>query len=243
MLGIITAFKDMPRLGMLAVLAFLIAIFFAIVLHEMAHGWVAYWNGDLTAKFAGRLSMNPFKHIDPLGFLSMILIGFGWAKPVPIDPRNFNNYKKGMITTSLAGVTCNFIMACLGAILLAIYGTCTKNLDLVIYVGQVDITAAQYANFFVQYLLIYTITFNLTLMAFNLLPIYPLDGFRVVETLAKPNNRYVNFMYRYGSFVLLGLLLASNVLGRISPYLDLFGMYINLVQGGMMKLFNLILGI
>ncbi len=242
MFSIISQLKEYPRLAMLAVIAFLIAIIFAIVLHEMAHGWVAYWNGDNTAKMRGRLSLNPLKHIDPIGMLLMLLVGFGWAKPVPIDPRNFRDYKKGMITVSLAGVIANFIMAFLSACFLAIIVACTKNVDLNIYVGQ-EITATQYTYFFFSYLFRFGITFNLTLMAFNLLPIYPLDGFRVVETLAKPNNKYVEFMYKYGNFALLGFLLLSSLLGQISPYLDIFGMYISAVNNAVSKLFTLMFGV
>lgn len=242
MFSIISQLRDFPRLAMLAVIAFLIAIMCAIVFHELAHGWVAYWNGDNTAKFCGRLSLNPLKHIDPIGMLMMLLVGFGWAKPVPVDSRNFKDYKKGMITVSLAGVVANFIMAFLSACCLAIVVACTKNLDMNIYYGQ-DISAGQYAYFFFSNLFRFGITFNLTLMAFNLLPIYPLDGFRLVETLAKPNNKYVAFMYRYGSFALLGFLLISNVLGFISPYLDIFGMYINAVNSAVSKLFSLLFGV
>ncbi|MGN0771795.1 MAG: site-2 protease family protein [Christensenellales bacterium] len=241
MIYIITALADYPRLALLGVLAYLIAILFAIVLHEMAHGWVAYLNGDYTAKMSGRLSLNPFKHIDPIGFLLMLVVGFGWAKPVPVDPRNFRDYKKGMITVSIAGVVCNFIVAFLAAAVYAILLACTKNVDLTIYVGQ-EISAGQYAFFFFSYLFQYSIIFNLTLMAFNLLPIYPLDGFRLFETL-KPSSKYVDFMYRYGNYALLILIIASTLLGNISPYLDIFGMYINLVRKGVLALFNLIFGV
>lgn len=220
-----------------SIIAYLIAICFAIVLHETAHGLVAYWNGDYTAKMAGRLTLNPVKHFDPIGFLMLAVIGFGWAKPVPIDSRNFRDYKKGMITVSLAGVVCNLIQAFIAtafiAIMAAILGdTLTFETRNGLY---------YLAQFFVS-LLSYSATVNLTLMAFNLIPVYPLDGFRVVETLAKPYNKYVQFNYRYGAFLLLGLLLLSNLLGRISPYLDVIGLYMNAVSGAMSKLFSLIFG-
>ena len=223
--------------GFVAILAYLIAILGAIILHEFAHGVVAYWNGDYTAKMSGRLSLNPAKHFDPIGFLMLALIGFGWAKPVPIDSRNFRNYKRGMITTSIAGVVCNVIQAFLAmsciAILAAILG------DTVVFESR---NFAYYFVNFTVYLLQYSATVNLTLFAFNLIPIYPLDGFRVVETLAKPYNRYVEFNYRYGSFLLLGLLVLSNVLGYISPYLDILGLYMGAVSSAVRQLFSLILG-
>ena len=228
---------DDKLLGFVAILAYLIAILGAIILHEFAHGVVAYWNGDYTTKMSGRLSLNPAKHFDPIGFLMLALIGFGWAKPVPIDSRNFRNYKRGMITTSIAGVVCNVIQAFLAmsciAILAAILG------DTVVFESR---NFAYYFVNFTVYLLQYSATVNLTLFAFNLIPIYPLDGFRVVETLAKPYNRYVEFNYRYGSFLLLGLLVLSNVLGYISPYLDILGLYMGAVSSAVRQLFSLILG-
>lgn len=228
---------DDKLLGFVAILAYLIAILGAIILHEFAHGVVAYWNGDYTAKMNGRLSLNPAKHFDPIGFLMLALIGFGWAKPVPIDSRNFRNYKRGMITTSIAGVVCNVIQAFLAmsciAILAAILG------DTVVFESR---NFAYYFVNFTVYLLQYSATVNLTLFAFNLIPIYPLDGFRVVETLVKPYNRYVEFNYRYGSFLLLGLLVLSNVLGYISPYLDILGLYMGAVSSAVRQLFSLILG-
>lgn len=219
---------------MVALIAYVIAILAAIILHEQAHALVAYWNGDLTAKFCGRLTLNPLKHIDWMGMLCMLLVGFGWAKPVPIDPRNFKRYKTGMITTSLAGVTVNLIMALLSFGGLAIMANA-------IPVSSIEMfSAAYYAYLFFECLLLCGATFNITLMAFNLLPLYPLDGFRVVETLVKPNNKYVNFMYRYGSFVLIGLLLVSSLLGRFLPQLDLFGQLIRWLLTGFRKLFGLV---
>ncbi|MDE5654828.1 MAG: site-2 protease family protein, partial [Clostridia bacterium] len=107
-------------MAILCIIAYLIAMIFAIIGHELSHGYVALWNGDKTAKFMGRLSPNPAKHFDLIGFAMMLLVGFGWAKPVPIDPRNFKNYKKGMVLTALAGVTYNLIMAIIGTLCLAI---------------------------------------------------------------------------------------------------------------------------
>ncbi|MDE7215800.1 MAG: site-2 protease family protein, partial [Clostridia bacterium] len=220
----------------LGILAYVIAMLVAIVGHEMAHGFVAYWNGDKTAKFMGRLSLNPIKHLDPMGFGLMLIVGFGWAKPVPIDPRNFKNYKKGMVLTSLAGVTFNFIVAFISALFLAIFSKITENVIL-------DDNALSYFLIFISFLLQLSVTFNIVLMAFNLLPIYPLDGFRVIETLAKPNNKYVNFMYKYGSVVMLAILLISLVLGRFIPQLDILSNYINAVRSALIWLFDKIFGL
>ena len=227
---------DDVLLGFVAVIAYLIAICGAIVLHELAHGLVAYWNGDYTAKAAGRLTLNPVKHFDLIGFLMLAVIGFGWAKPVPIDSRNFRDYKKGMITVSLAGVICNFLQAFLATAFLAILASILGA------AGFEQNNAGYYFAMFVVYLLSCSATVNMTLMAFNLIPIFPLDGFRIVETLAKPYNKYVEFNYRYGQFLLLGLVVVGNLLGSFSPYLNILGLYINSVQNAMFKLFSLILG-
>ena len=221
------------------VFAFFISVTLAIVLHEISHGYAAYWCGDYTAKFAGRLSLNPLKHFDLIGFLMLATIGFGWAKPVPVDSRNFKDYKKGMTLVSLAGVTMNLILAIIFAMLLAIVQLILKaSYDTVVSVGFLT-----YLFLFLQYLCIYSIVVNLTLMAFNLLPIYPLDGFRLVETYAKPGNKYVNFMMRYGSLILLALVLGGNLLGRISPWLDPLGSYIQWVTNGIINIFSKIFGI
>lgn len=227
------------RLVFIMILAYIPALLIAIVMHEFAHGIVAYWNGDDTAKLAGRLNVNPVKHFDPIGFLMLAVIGFGWAKPVPIDPRRFRNYKKGMITVSLAGVVCNFLIAFVATGLFALYLFATKSAVMNMQAG----TAAYYAFSFFEYLLVYIVLINLTLMAFNLIPLYPLDGFRLVETLAKPDNRYVAFNYRYGSFLLLGLIVLFNVLGYISPYLDLLGLYMNAIVNMMNSILHAIFGL
>lgn len=224
------------RLVFVSILAYLPALLIAIIMHEFAHGIVAYWNGDDTAKLAGRLNVNPVKHFDPLGFLMLAVVGFGWAKPVPINPTRFRNYKKGMLTVSLAGVICNLLIAFVATGLFALYVFATKSAA-----SGIEIySAGYYAYFYFAYLLQYIVLINLTLMAFNLIPVYPLDGFRVVETLAKPDNRYIAFNYRYGSFLLIGLLVLSTVLGYISPYLDVLGLYMNAIINMMQSIFNAI---
>ena len=209
-------------LTMLVLLAYLIVILVAIILHEISHGYAAYFNGDMTPKASGRLTLNPLKHLTPIGTLLLFVVGFGFAKPVPIDPRNFRDYKKGMIMTSLAGVTTNFILALLSSI----------GLMLVLkFAPQTYESAnfAYYANAFFLYMFYYGMFINVLLMVFNLLPIYPLDGFRVVETLAEPNNKYVDFMYKYGNFVLLAFILLSYMLSYLGIK-DLFDMVQDLTR-------------
>lgn len=219
--------------------AYLGAILLAIIMHETAHGFIAMKNGDYTAKFCGRLSLNPVKHFDPIGFLMLAFVGFGWAKPVPIDPNNFRSFKKGMITVSIAGVITNLILATASAILLTLFLLLSKAIS-------ETIAASLFLNYLVilvKCFLLYSIIINLTLMAFNILPIYPLDGFRVVETLTKPNNKYVIFMRKYGVMLLFGLLILGNVLSYISPYFDILGLYISAVTNGFIRLFSVIFGL
>lgn len=219
MLSILTSGLE-PRLIFLALIAFVIAVMGAIVLHEFGHAIVAYWNGDRTAKLAGRLTLNPIRHADPLGLAMLLIVGIGWAKPVPINPLEFRNYKRGLITTSLAGVTLNLILGLISfggiAAVQAIYGPVVTS------------EAAYYSCFFFQQLFVYGAVINLSLFMFNLIPIYPLDGFRLVETLARPGNRYVEFNYKYGTWLFLGLIVVSTVLGYISPYLDFFRQFVQL---------------
>lgn len=179
---------------------------FSIVLHELGHGYVALWNGDRTAKVNGRLSLNPLKHLDPVGFILLIVFHFGYAKPVPVNPYNFRRRKLGMITVSLAGVTVNLLLSFFFtafAVLFDLYVTFTNYflifIDCIFYAGAL---------------------YNLTLMLFNLLPLFPLDGFRLIESFTKPNNRFTQFLRNYSTFILLGLI----AVGVITDFIgNMFG--------------------
>ena len=108
--------QSVSREGLLNVVGFVFALICALCLHELAHGLVALWNGDGTAKAYGRLSLNPLRHFDFIGLLFMLFAGFGWAKPVPVNPNNFKNRKLGAVTVSLAGVVTNLLLAFLFAL-------------------------------------------------------------------------------------------------------------------------------
>jgi Zn-dependent protease len=190
-------------------------LLFSMVAHEYAHGYAALRNGDPTAFQLGRLTWNPLKHIDP--FMTILLplmtfigsggqMAFGGAKPVPVNPRNYRNFKKADIIVSLAGVTTNVIIAIL----------CVPLIMLVYFLGSAVPAAASGAAV-LQLMLVYGILLNLALAAFNLIPIPPLDGSHVMKYILPPawSLAYQN-LSRYGLIILLILL----TFGR--PVLDLW---------------------
>ena len=171
-----------------------------ITLHELSHGLVAYRLGDTTAKDAGRLTLNPIKHIDIMGLLMMIVFRFGWAKPVPVNMYRFKNPKKGMAITALAGPVCNFLIA---GVFLFLYGL--LYYPLAVRGGSAAETVLQ---------LIYTTAYlSLALAVFNLIPIPPLDGSKVLFSLI-PDESYFKLMRyeRYGMILLL-VLVSTRILG------------------------------
>ena len=178
----------------LEALLFVIAAVLSIMLHEVAHGYMAIKNGDLTPKYAGRMNLNPVKHFDPIGFGLFLFVGFGWAKPVPVNSGNFTNYRKGLFQVSIAGVTVNFILAFFCYALMQIAG----------FIQDINLYKI------ISYFFYFMYHINIALCVFNLLPIYPLDGFRIVESQAKYGNAYVSFMYKYGFYVFAGFLLFIN---------------------------------
>lgn len=187
----------------------LIAIFFAIVLHEVAHGYVALRLGDPTARNLGRLTLNPLAHIDPIGTILVPLILailraplFGWAKPVPVNPRYFRNPFRGMLYVALAGPGTNIALALGGAIighllLLMIPETFNPAVD----TFGTNLTTALFT------LLAYIVVFNLFLAFINLIPIPPLDGSRVLTYFLPTEGRRIMLsLERYGLFIFAGLL-------------------------------------
>lgn len=217
-------------------LSYICAILGAIIIHEIAHGFIALKNGDYTAKLAGRLSLNPAKHFDLMGMAMFVIVGFGWARPVPVDTNNFRHQKKGIITVALAGVTANLIMATVGA---GLFALCSYIAE----VTQVSLSSFGGVILYFFYSLgLYGMIINISLIAFNILPIFPLDGFRVVEGLTKPFNKYCVWMRKYGVFLLFGLMIFSSILGAINQYCDIFGLYIGAVRNGILWLFGKIFG-
>ncbi len=169
-----------------------IVVFTALPVHECAHGYVALKMGDHTAEQQGRLTLNPFAHFDPIGTTALLLFGFGWAKPVPINPFYFRNPKRGMMLSALAGPLSNVAMAFL---LMVIYK--------LLYIPTIFGNAASFVDT-LQMILYYMILINVGLAVFNLLPIPPLDGSRVA-TYFLPKDMYFQIM-RYENIIFLALL-------------------------------------
>jgi len=190
-----------------------IPLIFAITLHEAAHGWVASKFGDKTALMLGRVTLNPAKHIDPIGtilfpILTLLLSGFifGWAKPVPINYNNLGKPKRDMLFVAVAGPASNLLMALLWAII--------AKLTLLVFISDAHPilkTTATFIHLSAQF----GILINCLLMVLNLIPIPPLDGSRVVSSLLPPNAAYIyEKIEPYGIWILLGLLVFG-ILGQI----------------------------
>ena len=179
----------------------------ALTLHEYAHGYVAYRLGDPTARDAGRLTLNPLSHLDPIGTIAFFFIKFGWAKPVPVNPYYFKNPRKDMLWVALAGPITNLLLAVASALLLrAMIGTATL-------IPESAMLAAILVPLF--NMLVASVWINLVLCIFNFLPIPPLDGGRILTGLLPENlaRTYASFE-RYGFIVIL-ILAFSGVLGTV----------------------------
>ena len=199
----------------------LVAIVVALTLHEFAHAAVASLCGDKTSKAQGRLSLNPLNHIDPVGFLMLFVFGFGWAKPVPVNPYNYKNYKKGSIWVAVAGVLANLILAFLFYPIIYLVNTYLYPLA--------DSSALFIFARFLLYVALYGFMLDLSFFAFNLIPVYPLDGFRLADAFVKNKGAGYEKYKRVGYYVLLGLILFSSLCSYIPElkFLDVFGYFMN----------------
>ena len=182
----------------------ILAVLLCLTVHETCHGLAAYTLGDPTAKSGHRLSLNPLRHIDWLGLASMVFLGFGWAKPVPVDPRYFKNPKRGMALTALAGPASNFLLSVVALLLIR------PLLDGALGYGDWVVTLV--------YFLMDVSVLSIGLGIFNLIPIPPLDGSKVLFALL-PDRIYAQILRyeRYGFLVLLAIMyfdIGSNLLTR-----------------------------
>ena len=188
---------------LMSTLTLLPGIIIGLSFHEFAHAFVAYRCGDPTPKLQNRVTINPAAHIDPIGFIALLFIGFGWGKPVMINPNNFRKPRRDELLVALAGVTLNLILAFLFMVLLWL-----------LYKYAIGFMLSD-LGMILQDILISIIFINIVLMVFNLLPIPPLDGFNVITQIF--NLRNTEFYYRVydKGFVILMVLILFNITGRI----------------------------
>lgn len=204
-----------------------VAALFAIILHEIAHGLVSTWLGDPTPKRQGRLSLNPLKHLDPIGTLCLIFFHVGWAKPVVVNPDYYKNKKRGMALVALAGPLMNFLLAIFSIIIMAIFVKVNaySNVLIIIY------------NF-----LLYFSVINLGLGLFNLIPIPPLDGSRILGAFLK-DDTYEQYMKyeRYGFIIIAILLALSSLRGNGTSFIsELVDIIFNFIFILVLKIFGVL---
>lgn len=189
-----------------------IPLLFSIIIHEVAHGWVAYRMGDPTAKFSGRLTFNPLSHLDPIGTLALFVAGFGWAKPVPVNFLNLRDQRKGVILVSSAGILANILLAFVAQLLIRLFSPSSSGIAVILV-----------------YKVCYIVSYiNITLAALNLIPIPPLDGSKILMGILWEKTPY--FLTRlepYGFFIIIGFLF----LGILDPLIGFFGWVIGTLIG------------
>ena len=204
--------RSLENLDIIDTVAMMVALLYTIVSHELAHGAVAYANGDPTAKEAGRLTLNPIPHISWTGLVSLLIFRFGWAKPVPINPYRFRKRRVGLLTTSLAGVMTNLISAFIALFLLShFYGH----------------------SLLIDRLFTYIAIYGVSFAVFNLIPIPPLDGSKVVMSFLPDDwTNWISQRERYFNYLLLALVFTGVLSKFMIPIIDwIFSFMISLFMG------------
>jgi len=175
-----------------------VALLYSIIVHELAHAWVADRMGDSTARWMGRLTLNPLSHLDPIGTIMLFFVGFGWAKPVPVNFENLHPMRRGMVMVSAAGITANMFLAFVALLLFRLFSPESVSM---------------------RELLSFTAQINIMLAAFNLIPIPPLDGSRILLAFLSQRTQYTMARIEpYGMFIIVGLL----YIGALNPLIYFF---------------------
>jgi Zn-dependent protease len=188
----------MANFDIVRTLEFLPGIILGLTVHEYCHALVAHWCGDNTSKDQGRVTLNPLKHIDPYGFILLLIAGFGWAKPVQFNEQNLRNPRTDVIKIALAGPLSNALTAMLLSLILASAAPMLSNIN-------------SNAISVILQIFIYAIFINWGLFVFNLIPLPPLDGSHLLFSPFKKYPRVYEALYKYGTFLLFGLLIVSAI--------------------------------
>ena len=207
----------------ISIVATLMALFVAMPFHEFAHAFAAKREGDYTAVAYKRYTLAPLAHFNLWGFLFLFIFGFGWANPVPVDPRNFKRGKKSEFMVAVAGIVMNLL---LGTAFLFIYMILEKFSPKFLF-------TTLYGNLLTEFLLV-SVSLNFMLAFFNLLPIYPLDGYNIIDSLCKEDNAFLLFMKHNSLFIYLLFAISG-----------IYTLYFNVTAGflieGLQKIFSIIL--
>lgn len=225
---------------------YLIVIVISLSFHEWGHAFMAHKMGDDTARNMGRMTLNPLAHIDPAGMLMIVLFGFGWAKPVPVNPRNYRKYKLGEFLVSFAGIIMNLILALFAALVFcALYvyemrtlAASASSPETLISMAGIVIPTALYQFFYLLGVA------NCALAIFNFLPVYPLDGSHIFILLFGRvlSPKFINWLQKHGQIILYVFLILSYVLSRFAG-VHIISDAAGWLFGLMIKLFSLIFGL
>ena len=221
---------------------FAVSILLTLTLHEIAHGYVAWKCGDPTAKMLGRLSLDPRKHLDPIGTLCLVFLGFGWAKPVPVNPRNFDNYRRDDFLVSIAGITVNLTLFLLSlSLAVGLNGLLWKP-EVIQYYGAKELLSSNGVGYsvlltgagaentqamrypwvqYIQRFLLLFGTMNLSVGLFNLLPMPPLDGFHILNDVILKGRLSLNrSAFQLTHTIVIVLMLSGALSGILNTAFD-----------------------
>lgn len=216
--------------GLILLLLFIPVMLISLSLHEVAHGYAAYKCGDGTAKAFGRLTLNPLAHLDPIGAILILVVGFGWAKPVPVNPRNFRKPRRDLFIVSIAGIVVNLLLGLLGVLLL--YGS-----------AKLSFLPENTMSLVMEFFYIFAVL-NIGLAVFNLIPLPPLDGSKVVSTILPPalSAKYLRLEF-YARYIFLGIILLSWLPYPLSLVNDYIWLPLNYAREGIFYLFSKLAGL